>query len=440
MSSLTTSIENLYKTESEYYSAKASIVDGMLDVASTTVTGDRNSPLFQPTNELGKQDFLKLLVAQLQFQDPLNPMENTEFIAQLAQFSSLEGNNNIETAINNLDDSFDEVVDAQSYSAQSMTNASAVSLIGKDIRLLMDAFSYMGTAGEEAELRIHLGNAESAVVNIVDSSGETVRKIVTEGKDGENSTTIFWDGLRDDGKRADPGKYQIVIEGQDTNTALYAFVQDMVEGVRFSAEGPLVKVNGKEMSIANILDVSIGSADSSFEGLSPTSAISLLGKTVRFENSAVHYRSGENAVFNVNLGNVTNTAIEILNTSGEVVKVFYTKVSRDTLTDGNGNVVTVPGDVVISDNGRDVGKVIDGTATVLWDGSTSDGNGFVQTGNYSVRIKGESSNPSLYVFSEGTVDGISNLNGVPYIRVNGYAIPLSAIIDISSDNAQEDAV
>ena len=60
----------------------------------STITDTANQPT-APDNILGKNDFLHLLVTQLQHQDPLNPAESTEFTAQLAQFSSLEQLNNI---------------------------------------------------------------------------------------------------------------------------------------------------------------------------------------------------------------------------------------------------------------------------------------------------------------------------------------------------------
>jgi flagellar basal-body rod modification protein FlgD len=69
---------------------------------------------------LGKDDFLRLLVAQLKAQDPLNPMEATEFTAQLAQFSSLEQMTNINSTL-------EELVAAQ----QAMGNSSLISIIGK---------------------------------------------------------------------------------------------------------------------------------------------------------------------------------------------------------------------------------------------------------------------------------------------------------------------
>ena len=73
------------------------------------------------TQELGKDDFLKLLLAQLSHQDPTNPMDNNEFIAQMAQFSSLE-------QINNMSNSFAKM-------AALMNSSDAVNTIGKEVEV-----------------------------------------------------------------------------------------------------------------------------------------------------------------------------------------------------------------------------------------------------------------------------------------------------------------
>ena len=65
----------------------------------TTATGATPATTTDKNKELGKDDFLKLLVAQLQSQDPLNPMDDTEFISQMAQFTSLEQMKNVSNAV-----------------------------------------------------------------------------------------------------------------------------------------------------------------------------------------------------------------------------------------------------------------------------------------------------------------------------------------------------
>lgn len=83
-----------------------------------------------PNKGLGKDDFLKLLAAQLQNQDPLNPVSNTDFIAQMAQFSVLE-------QMNNLYESFNEALMLQ-----------AVGLIGKEVTARINDQTLTGTVSK----------------------------------------------------------------------------------------------------------------------------------------------------------------------------------------------------------------------------------------------------------------------------------------------------
>ena len=81
-------------------------------VTSTTTTKDTTDTK-KTNNELGKDDFLKLLVTQLQEQDPLKPMEDKEFISQMAQFTSLEQMKNMNTSV--------QITQATSYIGKKVT-------------------------------------------------------------------------------------------------------------------------------------------------------------------------------------------------------------------------------------------------------------------------------------------------------------------------------
>ncbi|MBD3390406.1 MAG: hypothetical protein GF418_00190 [Chitinivibrionales bacterium] len=401
----------------EAYKARASISGGKLDASSTTFEGDRNDALFAPKKELEKMDFLRLLVAQLQFQDPMEPMDNTTFVAELAQFSALEGNLNIEKAISKLDNSFKETVEAQDYSAKSMTNASAVSLIGKEVRLQEKQVNFYADAGEKVPVRVHVGNHAEAVVEITDSDGNVVRTLTASDKDAENSATVYWDGMTDSGEFAGRGSYAIHIKGEDKDPGLYAYVQDVVQGVRFSQEGPLVKIGGKELSIGNIMDVSMGAESKGFESLSPTSAVSLLGKNVRVIDDSLSY---------VNKGDAT--APEIMDIKAYVGSLPYGTLE---IVDSAGNVVFRDTAAAAQDGSK--------TAVFHWDGRHMDTFDFVNTGEYGIRLVEAGRNPDVYLFQDGTVDGVSNLASGTQIRVNGENVPLSAILDISNqERVQED--
>lgn len=108
-----------------------------MNVSSVTATasqGTTGATATAPTKGLGKDDFLKLLAAQLENQDPLSPMNNTDFIAQMAQFSALE-------QMNNLNDSFNRV----QQELQAAMTLQAVSLIGKEVTATVNEQTLQGT-------------------------------------------------------------------------------------------------------------------------------------------------------------------------------------------------------------------------------------------------------------------------------------------------------
>lgn len=404
----TTSIDQLLNTNSEAYTARASLTEGVLDAATSVVTGDRSGELFTPKNQLGKMDFLQLLVTQMQFQDPLEPVDNTEFVAQLAQFSALEGNMNIEKAISNLNESFSQSLEAQGYSAQSITNASAVSLIGKEVRILRTEVEWSVSSAESVPIRINLGNNAEATVEIRDEEGNVIKTISTTEKNSDGSAEVLWDGTTDDGALAESGTYQIYVQGQDADTSLYAFVQDTVEGVRFSGQGPLVKIAGIEMAISNILDVSPSAESSGFGGISAGSAVGLIGKTVRVMDDEISFvNKGKDTTatdreITASIGSLPGATLEIVDSSGNVVYSEW-------------------------QNARD-----DGTAVFTWDGRDDESFDFVPSGTYTLRLKGVSDDDNAYIYSEGVVDGVSNLASGAQIRVNGKTVDLASIVDISA--------
>lgn len=402
--SVTSDISSLINTNKEVYTARAAFGEnGAIDTSTSTVTGDRTSGLFEDAGtEMGKDDFLLLLVTQLKYQDPLSPMENTDFVAQLAQFRSLESSSNMETAINEMKDSLLGTVEAQNYSAQSQTNSSAVSLIGKNVRMQQTSVTWRGSAGENVSLNINLGSADSATIHLVNSDGEVVKDIVA-ASDGTSSTAIVeWDGTDNTGKTASPGTYDICIDNQENNPELYAFVQDSVSGVRFTSDGAMVKVGGKELSVGNILDVSSGDGDSA-GGVGVTTAVSLLGKQIRVRQDSVRYNQldNENVNVKINAGGRGSVKVNITDSLGEVV--FSKTVNADS----------------------------DGIAVLDWNGQTLNGK-YASKGDYKIVIEGETNDPSIYAFKQGAVTGISNIGGNAQIKMGNTTVNLSDIIAIDS--------
>jgi flagellar basal-body rod modification protein FlgD len=391
----------------EVYSARASIGDDGVDATTSSVTGDRTTGLFsRKSGNVNQQDFLTLLVTQLRYQDPMSPMDNAQMVSQLAQFQTLESNLNVEKAIKALDVSYQSTLESQRYSAESVSNASAISLIGKEVRLRETEVTLNGLPHETVPIRVHLGNLAKVNVNILDEDGNVIKTLQASGKDDLNSASVVWDGTKDDGSPAQQGTYTIQIDGEDSNTALYAFVQDKVTGVRFSSEGPRVKIGGKDISIGNILDVSETGQQSAAGDLSFDSAVALIGKTLRVKKDSVafHAQPNEQVKLRINLGNNEDAQVQIVDKNGEVVEQLNTYSAEN----------------------------VDGVKTITWNGSVNNGDTYAEPGYYSIRIVGQDDDPDLYAFTEGPVDGVSTAGGAIRVRVDGEYVSLEDILDVAS--------
>jgi flagellar basal-body rod modification protein FlgD len=200
-------------------------------------------------NVMGKDDFLKLMLAQMRNQDPLNPMESAEFAVHLAQFTSVE-------QLMNLNESMKTSLDANYLLSQSINNTLAATLIGKEVKLDTAEFRYTGQ--EQQTLGYNLGNnAKSVTIKIYNESGTLVKTIENaSGNTGDNK--VVWDFTDNNGDKVPPGKYRFEVIATDYKNNLLSvtsFLLGKIDGVRFTDFGTKLLVNGVEYNLGDIKEI-----------------------------------------------------------------------------------------------------------------------------------------------------------------------------------------
>ncbi|MFQ5450403.1 MAG: flagellar hook assembly protein FlgD [Nitrospinaceae bacterium] len=196
---------------------------------------------------LGKDDFLKLLVAQLQAQDPLSPMDAQDFSAQLAQFSTLE-------QITNVNQNLEEI---QKFEA-ALNNSSAINLIGKKIDAPGDTIDYQ--TGESKTLNYSLPeDAGKVKVDILDSTGKKVTTI-SVGNQLAGSHQVVWKGIDGQGKPVSPGSYSFQVRAENNagdDLAGNTFIVGQVTDVVFEDGKSFAIVNGQKLAVSEISRISL---------------------------------------------------------------------------------------------------------------------------------------------------------------------------------------
>ena len=201
-------------------------------------------------SDLTKETFLNLLTTQMQNQDPLDPMANEEFVAQLATFSQLEQlmtqNSRLETMYMGI---------------ASLNDAWMASLVGTEVVAVGDGISYDG----EGEVELHYdadAAADSAEIVIYDEDGNVVRSEDIAGlEEGEGSWT--WDGLDEDGNQLEEGSYtwSITAETAEGDTvAVTELVVGTVDEMDYSSGSPQPSIDGVTVDIGAILRLTNGDA------------------------------------------------------------------------------------------------------------------------------------------------------------------------------------
>lgn len=198
------------------------------------------------SNQLSKDDFLKLLMAQVTHQDPLNPMDSQGMMEQLTGMGSLEQLININDNLANLNSGQTDIVRANAYS-----------YLNKDVTVRGGGVNVL--QGQAPGLQYRIPREAGVVkVNIIDQQGEAVRSLDL-GAQAPGHHTVDWDGKNSQGQKVPDGsyRYSVTAKGVDNEPlSVDLFRQAKVSGVRFENGTPKLKIGDEDITLSDVIEMS----------------------------------------------------------------------------------------------------------------------------------------------------------------------------------------
>ena len=194
-----------------------------------------------------KDQFLKLLLAQLKHQDPLQPPDASKFSQEMIQFGQLE-------QLFNLNNSMEQMATMQN----SAQRAEAIGLMGRKVDLRGDTMQI--AEGKASDIGFKLqAPAEKVTIEVVDQQGHALRTIELDAQ-AVGTHSVPFDGKDDNGNVLADGTYGLRFEvpgGMETQRTLTPLVRGEVTGVSFDAQGVLLTVDGRTLPMDQIIGVSM---------------------------------------------------------------------------------------------------------------------------------------------------------------------------------------
>ena len=220
-----------------------------MDPISPTQTGSTataNPNVQAAVGALGSDVFLRLLVTQLQSQDPTNPVQNEDFVAQLAQFTTLEQ----ATGTNKL---LEQLIGQDTQ----RTQLDLVNLIGRTVVSQGDTVS-VGKEDQPILAYALSGEARAVTIQILNTGNQIIRSLESTEVQKAGANHIQWDGLNDSGDRVPEGVYQFRVKAEDVNkqpVPNFTFARERVVTIAFGTESPVVLQSGKTLHTEDILSI-----------------------------------------------------------------------------------------------------------------------------------------------------------------------------------------
>ncbi len=217
-------------------------------ISSASSLGNANSAAGATPAEEGKkkgaltqEDFLNLLMTQMRFQNPLQPMDSYQMASQMAQLSTVEAMNQMSQSIKNM-----ETYQSSSSSLQSM------GLVGKKVEVQGNVLSLEG--GKASEASYQLAKPGKVKVYVYHASGTLVRTL-DEGLKDSSRQTMVWDGKGQKGAALPDGEYFFRVEAVDEKgqpLQPVTYMKGTVSGVTFENGVPYLQIGSQKIPLKNV--------------------------------------------------------------------------------------------------------------------------------------------------------------------------------------------
>ena len=220
-------------------------VQHALQAADNSLQRHLSEPSAKP-EKLGKDDFLKLMMAQVTHQDPLNPMDSAGMMQQLTGMGTMEQLVNLNSAVGQMHETQRDVMRANTFS-----------FLDKDVTVRGGGVPVSN--GQAPGLQFTLGReAEAVAINIVDKQGAPVRKLEL-GAFGPGTQTVAWDAKDASGAQVSDGFYRFAVSASAADqepVPVELFVRGKVSGVSFDNGRPRLTVNGEDIDVRDVIELS----------------------------------------------------------------------------------------------------------------------------------------------------------------------------------------
>jgi len=201
--------------------------------SSLGLAGTAQAGADKKAESLGQADFLRLMTEQLKHQDPLNPMENSAFLGQLAQFSTVQGIQNLNATVSGF---------AGSMASDQLLRGAT--MIGREV--LLPSSKVALPAGGEASGIVAAPAPGMVTFEVTDANGLPVRQF-TVAANAAGEVPFTWDGTNAAGQRLPEGTYGITakhVADSGATTSLSTYVRGKVESVSVGSDGLYLDLEG----------------------------------------------------------------------------------------------------------------------------------------------------------------------------------------------------